>query len=168
MKKVKFLILAFAMALSFAPMANINAAETKDSKERIIYNPCDDILQPGEYTIFGPRNSEGTPFRVDAVDIPNDLIYNSNLNCWIPAWSLIETHQFAIGGTGNLDQILHVGEYFLPDRNFAQLNGAFYVYENSAANNTVKLKFKDKWGRDIFVWVNAGPLYEYNPNGSCY
>lgn len=58
-----------------------------------------------------------------------------------------------------------------PDGKFAQIhNLGFYVYANNASANTVKLKFKDKWGKDVYVWVNAGPLYEHNPNnknGSC-
>lgn len=168
MKKNKYLFLAFIMAVSFSPIANVNAAETKDSKERIVYNPCDQVLQLGEYAYFYNTSNFPISFRVDAVDIPNDLIYNSSLNCWIPAWSLLETNEFPHGIPEYHDQILHVGEFFIPDGKFAQTsNGAYYVYDNNAANNTVKLKFVDKWGRDVYVWVNAGPLYEYNPNGYC-
>ena len=92
------------------------------------------------------------------------LIYNNKLKAWLPAWSLTEVYQNSVGGTGSLDQILRVGEYFHPDGKFAQIhNLGFYVYANNASANTVKLKFKDKWGKDVYVWVNAGPLYEHNP-----
>lgn len=134
-------------------------------------NPCDDILQPGEYAQFSLRNSGMTSYRVDKVDAAKDLIYNNKLKAWLPAWSLTEVYQSSVGGTGSLDQILRVGEYFHPDGKFAQIhNLGFYVYANNASANTVKLKFKDKWGKDVYVWVNAGPLYEHNPNnknGSC-
>ena len=170
MKKIGKMVLMMMLAIPLLG-TNVTAATTENPDGRAVMNPCDDILQPGEYAQFSPRNSGMTSYRVDKVDAAKDLIYNNNLKAWLPAWSLIEVYQSSVGGTGSLDQILRVGEYFHPDGKFAQIhNLGFYVYANNATANTVKLKFKDKWVKDVYVWVNAGPLYEHNPNnkyGSC-
>ena len=166
MKTKKIFILIFVGLLGCASMQKINAAESSvDKKGERILNPCDDILYPGEYLRFSIPNSDGPSYRVDAIDVENDMIYNKVLDAWLPSFSLAEAYP---SGYGNypLDDVLYVGEYFYIDGKFAQLNKTgFYIYEVNATK--AKIKLKNKYNQDVYVWVNAAPVLEYNPNGYC-
>ena len=78
MKKIGKMVLMMMLAM---PMLGINvtAATTENPDGRAVMHPCDDILQPGEYAQFSPRNSGMTSYRVDKVDAAKDLIYNNKL-----------------------------------------------------------------------------------------
>ena len=101
MKKIGKMVLMMMLAIPLLG-TNVTAATTENPDGRAVMNPCDDILQPGEYAQFSPRNSGMTSYRVDKVDAAKDLIYNNNLKAWLPAWSLIEVYQSSVGGTGSL------------------------------------------------------------------
>ena len=62
MKKIGKMVLMMMLAM---PMLGINvtAATTENPDGRAVMNPCDDILQPGEYAQFSPRNSGMTSYR---------------------------------------------------------------------------------------------------------
>ena len=82
MKKIGKMVLMMMLAIPLLG-TNVTAATTENPDGRAVMNPCDDILQPGEYAQFSPRNSGMTSYRVDKVDAAKDLIYNNKLKAWL-------------------------------------------------------------------------------------
>ena len=166
MKKIGKMVLMMMLAM---PMLGINvtAATTENPDGRAVMNPCDDILQPGEYAQFSPRNSGMTSYRVDKVDAAKDLIYNNKLkikNGLFLSYSLIQCDKVAIVHTNKSNEdmeIIIITPVRYKNKKLHPISKDFMRKNKEAADEYLRIKKIRQDCLYYFQVINCGELNKY-------